>query len=175
MLNPNDGIKVGHSCDIRRRIVSRYIRSNPYCQLLYVMYTPHNVMIENNMKIRYDKELTMSNREFVQGIELEELIKTLHTLADSLKIDYTIETEEQITEFNKHILSYKEKKEITLDNTQQKIYSGITHLRKEIRILRSFYIKKGKKMKVITTPVFDIFTNKWSDIRESVKKTYELL
>jgi hypothetical protein len=193
ILNPKDGIKIGHSGDITGRIVSGYRTSNPLCQLLYVMYTPHSVMMENNMKIRYDKELTMSNREFVQGIGVEELIKTLHTLADSLKIDYTIETEEQITQFNKHILSYQEKKEIKFDNTQKRC-GGITHLTEESRILTldkffkhagnhdgvarlckecyltGVYGDKRKKRKVVTIPVFDIFTNKWCNLCESVKE-----
>ena len=96
-------IKIGVSGDITDRIAG-FRTNTPFCKLLYVMYTPGNLMIESNMKMRHEENLTFNNREFISNIPLEELIKDLHMFADILKTPFEIETEEELEKFNGHII-----------------------------------------------------------------------
>ena len=65
--------KVGMSRDITERI-SNYRTSNLFCKVLFVLYTEDCVLLETNMKRRYEKELNPNNREFITDVTTEDLI-----------------------------------------------------------------------------------------------------
>jgi hypothetical protein len=100
-------IKVGHSSDITNR-VSGFRTSNPFCKVLMVLYTYHSNVLETNMKMKYEKYLKPNNSEFITGIEIEELKKQLVNFANSLDFEYTIENDEEIDKFNRHIIKENE-------------------------------------------------------------------
>jgi hypothetical protein len=192
-------IKVGFTGKITNRI-SGYRTSNPYCKLLYVLYTSDNQILESAMKKKYDKELRPNNREFITGVPEEDLIISLTDISELLNIDYTTETQEELDQFNNHIIR---KEDIVIDEDEKKYLDslppykrcgGITHLTEEsrkvaienyfknfgnkdgiARICKECYLvgvygDKRKKRKVVTIPKFDTTTHKWCNLCENVKE-----
>jgi hypothetical protein len=97
------GYKLGGSGDINGRF-SNYRTSNPFAQLLYVIYTDKAFELENIIKLKYDSNLILTNREFIINVPIEELIESTRTAAKMLNLSYTEETQEEIDKFNEHII-----------------------------------------------------------------------
>ena len=96
-------IKVGYTGSITDR-VSGYRTGIPLCKLLFVIYTQRNVLIESNIKARYENELLPNNSEFITGISLETLISDILNIAETLKSPYSLETQEEMDNFNRNII-----------------------------------------------------------------------
>ena len=199
MVGENDDknvlkIKVGYTGNITNRI-SGFRTSSPYCKLLYLMYTPHGLAIESNMKVRYENDLIPNNREFITNVPLKELIKYLKIFADSLRTTYIIESDEELEKFNSHIVPIENIDNINLieEIKTEKRCGGITHTTEESRMLTldkffkhagnrdgvarlckecyltGVYGDKRKRRKVVTIPQFNIETHKWCNRCQSVK------
>ena len=184
-------IKVGFTSNITNRIAG-FRTSSPFCKVLYLVYTPHALSIENNMKLRYEKELEPNNREFITGVLLEELIKYIHIFAENLRTTFIVETNEELDKFNGHIVPIEKIEEIQMSTHIR--CGGITHLTEEsklvpisnfykhsgnkngiARLCKDCYIKstygdKRKRRKVVTIPQFNIETHKWCNLCETVKE-----
>lgn len=188
-------IKVGHSSDITNR-VSGFRTGNPFCKVLFVMYTYNSEIIEKSMKTKYEKYLKPNNSEFITDIDTETLKNDIITIATMLNSEYILETEEELNKFNKHIITEDEVEEIN-DNKiidGKKRCGGLHHDTEESRLLPiSEYFKnkgnpdgyarlckecyligvygdKRKKRKVIVIPEFDATTHKWCNLCESIKE-----
>ena len=139
-------IKFGHTGDVTDR-TSTYRTSNPYCKLLCVMYVQQNVTIETFLKIRYEKELQPNNSEFVSGIPVEILINDLKEIAESLRVPYSFETQEELDKFNRNVIPISEVEEnkeeleeeigeiIEYDSTTTRRCGGVHHETEESRML----------------------------------------
>ena len=190
--------KVGLSRDITDR-VGGYRTSNPFCKLLFVMYTEDYVLLEASIKRKYDKELYPNNREFITNTKTEDLVDGIKKLADMLNINYTLETEQELNTFNEHNVkltmlleeSDEEKKEEIIIT---KRCGGITHETEESRLLPlskffkncgnedgvnrlckdcyliGVYGDKRKVKKVVHIPEYDKDMYKWCNLCESVKE-----
>jgi hypothetical protein len=135
--------KVGMSRDITERI-SSYRTSNPFCKVLFVLYTEDCVLLETIMKRRYEKELNPNNREFITDVKTEDLIKNMIEIAKITSLNYTIETDQELEIFNDHNvkLTYQTQSHIeNADNEDQKSQpltkrcGGVTHKTEESRFL----------------------------------------
>jgi hypothetical protein len=188
-------IKVGITSDITNR-VSGFRTSNPFCKVLMVLYTYDCEIIEKCMKNRYKKFLVPNNSEFITGIDIEELKKRILEIANVAGCEYTIESDEEIEKFNKHIIKEDEVDETNEDEIidARKRCGGMHHETEESRILPlSEYFKnksnvdgysrlckncfligvygdKRKRRKVVVIPTFDTTTHKWCNLCESVKE-----
>jgi hypothetical protein len=192
-------VKFGMSGAITARI-GGYRTSNPYCKVLSVMYTEESLLLENMLRKKYDKKLLLSNREFISNVPLGELVAVLKSLADSLELSYTFESEEELEKFNSHILPLnileeppqsQEEKEVEIPT---KRCGGFTHTTEESRMvavnkffknagnsdgynrickdchLTAVYGDKRKIQKVVKIPKYDKSTHKWCNRCESVKE-----
>ena len=190
-------IKVGISSDITNR-VSGFRTSNPFCKVLMVLYTYNCEVIEKCMKNYYQKFLVPNNSEFITGVDIEELKKKLIDTANFIEreCEYTIESDEEIEKFNKHIIKEDEVDETNEDEIVDgnKRCGGMCHDTDESRILPlSEYFKnksnvdgysrlckncfltgvygdKRKRRKVVVIPTFDTTTHKWCNLCENVKE-----
>jgi len=152
--NDKLNFKIGQSGNITDRI-SGFRTSSPLCKILFLMYTPLNIDIERNMKIRYEKELLLNNREFISDVPLIELIDSVIKFAEFFRTNYTIETEEELKKFNGHIISLKDIDKIEIDEEEKefnkdgklKRCGGPTHVTKESRYLslNEFYKNSGNR------------------------------
>lgn len=106
-------LKIGKSDNITGRI-SGFRTSSPLCKLMFLMYTNKHHVIESQMKDIYEDHRP-DGREFIQDIPLEDLKQHFIQLADILRSDYRIETEDQLNDFNKHLLTEEEAQE-EIDN-----------------------------------------------------------
>jgi len=185
--------KVGQTSDITNR-VSGYRTANPFCRVMCVMYVHENLIIEKNMKIRYQKQLLPNNSEFITGVDIETLKDALFNFASILNCEYTLETDEEINKFNRHIISVDdviEDEQLVVDG--KKRCGGLHHDSDESRMvplseyfknksnrdgyarickecyLIGVYGDKRKKRKVVTIPKFDTTKQKWCNLCESVK------
>ena len=186
--------KVGQTSDITNR-VSGYRTANPFCRVMFVMYVNENIMIEKSMKIRYEKHLLPNNSEFISGVSIEKLKEDLFKVAEVLNCEYTLETDEEINKFNRHIISVDEVVEeddnqvvdgkkrcggLHHDNEESRMVSlseyfknksnkdGYARICKECYLI-GVYGDKRKKRKVVTIPLFDTTKQKWCNLCESVK------
>jgi len=92
-------IKVCISSDITNRVAD--IRTScPFCKVLMVMYTDHSDVLQKNIRVKYED----INNEFLTGVTINELKESLITFANLLGLEYTIENDEEIGKFNKHII-----------------------------------------------------------------------
>ena len=187
--------KIGQTSDLTNR-VSGFRTSNPFCKVIMVLYTEKNIDLEKNMKIKYEKQLLPNNSEFVTGVSKETLIENLLKIADILSLEYTVESEEELHKFNRHIIHEKDVVEIneekitdgmkrcggfrhkTEEERQQPLtnffkhgshHDGRARLCKECYLV-GVYGDKRKKKKVVTIPEFDTTTHKWCNRCESVKE-----
>lgn len=196
----NDGnikIKIGQTGNISDR-VSGFRTSSPYCKLLFLMYTHENIMLEKAMKTRYSQNLIPNNREFINDVSADELIKQAHNLAQILNIEYTVEPDEELEKFNGNIIQKEDESEEKepdkkSDEIQMKRCGGITHKTEESRMLPmdQFFRNKSnadqhsrlckecylvgvygdqrKRRKQVVIPDHNTTTHKWCNRCESVK------
>lgn len=95
-------IKVCNSIDITKR-VSEFRSYNPLCEVLFVIYTntDNSVLTKQCAKIKYAKFL---DNECIKGVDIEELKNFLLSFMKCINSTYTVESEEEIDKFNKHII-----------------------------------------------------------------------
>jgi hypothetical protein len=191
-------IKIGHTTDITNRIQG-FRTSNPFCKILFLMYCPESFMIEKNMKVKYTK-LRPNDSEFIDGILLDSLQDEIVHLAEFLDQPYTLADNNDINEFNNHIITANEAKEMQIvepideKGQQLKRCGGITHTTEESRFLtldnfyknagnrdgvnrlckechiQSTYGDKRKRRKIVAIPKYDTTTHKWCNLCETVKE-----
>lgn len=82
------------------------------------MYTDQHHDIEKHMKRIYEDNRP-NDREFIEGVPLEDLKHHFIKLADVLQSNYQIETHEQLTEFNKHLITEEEAQEDIEKETEE--------------------------------------------------------
>ena len=188
-------IKVGHSSDVTQR-VSGFRTSNPFCKVLFVMYTYNSEVVEKAMKTKYERFLEPNNSEFISNISFEELKESLLSIANMLSCDYTIEADEELEKFNNHIIHEDEVEEINDEKIVDgmKRCGGLHHDTEESRILSldKFFKNKSnkdgyarlckecyltgqygddrKKRKVISIPEYDVSIYKWCNLCENAKE-----
>lgn len=144
-------LKIGKSENITGRI-SGFRTSSPLCKLMFLMYTDRHNVIESEMKRIYEANRP-NDREFIEGIPLEDLKQHFIDLANILRSNYRIETEEQLHEFNKHLVAEQEVMETEEDDTTEteeptmKRCGGHYHKTEEERMvpLQMFYRHKSHK------------------------------
>jgi hypothetical protein len=188
--------KVGLSRDITDSI-SGYRTANPFCKLLFVMYTEDYTLMETNIKRRFQDELYPNNREFITGVTTEKLIDSIKNIADMLSIKYTLETEDQLDIFNKHNIKIigggvkEDEPEEPLPEITKRC-GGLTHMTEESRFLPlsnffknsgnedgvnrickdchlvGVYGDKRKIRKIVKIPEYDEVTQKWCNRCEKV-------
>jgi len=190
-------IKIGSSGSITER-VSQYRTPNPYCKLLFLLYTNENLLLENMLKTKYSSELYANNSECIIGIDSEILINDIKNMCNFLNLEYTIELQEEIDNFNRNIISIENIDEleypiIEINTTNTKRCGGLRHETEESRFLSidNFFKNKSnkdgysslckecyllgrygdnrKKRKVIVIPKYDITTSKWCNRCETVR------
>jgi hypothetical protein len=189
------GFKIGRTDNLTNRI-GQYRTSNPFCKLLYVMYVEDNVFVEKFIKTKYNKNLLMKNREFIVGVDSEEVAKSMKNFVELSDIPYKIESLEELTEFNSHIVLIDEEK--THDVLKEpeivlKRCGGALHKTEEERMLTldKFHKNKGnvdgvnrickqcykfftfgencKIVKVVPIPPHDNLIEKWCNKCEKIK------
>lgn len=188
--------KIGQTSDITNR-VSGFRTSNPFCKVIMVLYTEKNIDLEKSMKNKYERYLLPNNSEFVTGVSKEVLIENLLKLADIHEYKYTIESEEELHKFNRHIIHEKDVVEVNEDEITDdgmKRCGGFRHKTEEERLqpltnffkhgshkdgrarlckecyLVGVYGDNRKKKKVVTIPDYDTTTHKWCNRCESVQE-----
>lgn len=191
-------IKIGQSGDLTNR-VSTYRTSNPYCKLLFVAYTNQSTLIETNMKLKYEKKLYANNSECITDVEVSTLINDIKNICCILNVEYTIESDEELENFNRNIIPLDKADEILediieVDSTKFKRCGGLSHNDEKSRMisLDQFFKNKGnkdglsrlckecyligrygdkrKRRKVVVIPKFDILTHKWCNRCENVRE-----
>ena len=186
--------KIGQTGDITAR-VSGFRTSNPFCKVIAILYSDNNMELEKSLKLRYQEQLLPNNSEFVTGITKEILKEDLVKLADIHNLKYTMETEEELKKFNRHIILEKD----VVDEEEKipegmKHCGGLYHETEESRIqpLTNYFKNKGnkdgysrlckecfligvygdkrKKRKVVVIPEHDTSFQKWCNLCETVKE-----
>ena len=191
--------KIGQTGDITSR-VSGFRTSNPFCKVISVVYTDKNIDLEKSMKIKYEQQLLPNNSEFVSGVSKEILKEDLFKIADILNLNYTMETDDELQKFNRHILLEKDVEEVDddkVDHKDRKRCGGLTHKTEESRMqpfsnffkhkahkdghsrlckecyLVGVYGDKRKRRKVIAIPDHDSSVQKWCNLCENLKEHKE--
>jgi hypothetical protein len=103
-------LKIGKSENITGR-VSGFRTSSPLCKLMFLMYTDRHNVIESEMKRIYEDNRP-NDREFIEGVPIKNLKQHFIDLATILRSNYRVETEEQLSEFNKHLITEEEAQEV---------------------------------------------------------------
>lgn len=199
-LNDTDSMryKIGQTGNITNR-VSAFRTSNPFCEVISVIYSAHNIDLERSLKIKYEKQLFPNNSEFVTGMSRETIQEDILQLAKVLNIDYTIETKDELAKFNRHIINESDVEKIEVVSTPDgfKRCGGQYHKTEESREqpLINFYKQKCNKdghsrlckecysiskygenrrqRKVVDIPKYDTTSSKWCNVCESVKQHNE--
>jgi len=193
----NHKIKIGQTGNISDR-VSGFRTSSPYCQLMFLMYTNENLMLEKAMKVKYNKHLIPNNREFINDVPVDELIRQVQNIATVLNIEYTVEHQDELDRFNGNRVedepeTNEEQEKEDEDDDRMKRCGGITHRTEESRMLpiHQFFKNKStrdgyarlckecylvgvygdrrKRRKQVVPPPFDTSTHKWCNRCEQVK------
>jgi hypothetical protein len=185
--------KIGQTADITNR-VSGFRTSSPFCKVIFVLYTENNIDLEKTMKIKYEKHLLPNNSEFVTGVSKETMIEHLLQVADIMNLRYTIESDEDIKKFNRHLITVEEINDDEILPTGLKRCGGFRHKTEEERMkpLTEFFKQKShkdgvarlckecylvgvygdnrKQRKKVVVPQFDPTTHKWCNRCENVKE-----
>jgi len=194
-------IRIGKTEDIFSHL-SNIWQIHPYCKLLFLVYTPWNNEIEENIKKIYENE-TSTCRNIIHGVSLDNVKDRILDMTKVFGMEYRVETEEEIQKFNAHIVS--EKPEQTTETktdedppcTTTKRCGGLTHKTEEERVLplsafsknksnsdgyarlckecylTGVYGDNRKRQKVVVIPAYNTTTHKWCNRCESVKKHEE--
>lgn len=148
----NMKLKIGKSENITGRI-SGFRTSSPLCKLMFLMYTDQHHDIEKHMKRIYEDNRPQ-DREFIEGIPLEDLKTHIINMAEVLKTNYRIETDEELCKFNKHLVTEEqagqeimEEDHTQTEKTTTKRCGGQWHSTEEERVLPLdlFYRHKSHK------------------------------
>lgn len=139
-------LKIGKSDDITNRI-SGFRTINPHCKLKFLLYTPLNTQLEDALKSIYEEQRP-ENREFIHGISLQDLKSHIEEIAKSFRMEYRVETEEELEKFNMHIIPEEQAEEIAQqleeeakaeaekpEEEKTKRCGGTTHKTEEERVL----------------------------------------
>jgi hypothetical protein len=194
----NPIIRIGKTDDILNHI-SGIWKINPYCKLLFLIYTKWNIEIEENIKKIYEDQ-SNTCRNVIYGVSFDDLTNHIIDMTEVFHSEYRVETNEELEIFNSNINSDKvqspstediEKK--TDDNIKTKRCGGLTHKTEEDRILpfsafsknksnsdgharlckecylTGVYGDNRKRQKVIAIPTYDPNTQKWCNRCENVK------
>ena len=186
--------KIGQTGDITAR-VSGFRTSNPFCKVIAILYSDNNIDLEKSLKLRYQEQLLPNNSEFVTGVSREILKEDLLKLADIHNFKYTMETEEELQKFNRHIILEKdvaEEEEKTPEGIKH--CGGLHHTTEESRVqpLTNYFKNKGntdgysrlckecfligvygdkrKRRKVVVIPEHDVTFQKWCNLCETIKE-----
>ena len=147
-------IKIGFAGKITDRACP-YRTSNPYCKLLFLIYSNDSALIEKTLKHKHEKNLYSSNSECIADIELEVLINDVLAICELLNIEYTRETEEEIEKFNRNVIPIDQVESelkddldgevIEIDSEKIKRCGGIHHTTEQSRMLplTEFFKNKG--------------------------------
>lgn len=190
-----DEIKVGSTNNVNQRM-SDFRTASPYNKLLFVMYTPNHLILEQAMKKKYEESLSLNNREFISE-SLETLKKSMIEIANLLSLKYVILDEDEIDNFNENIIPMAiENREVEIPEGTQRC-GGRFHETEESRILTfdkyfankseknginrlckecyltGVYGDKRKRRKVVAIPTFNPMIEKWCNLCETVKKHSE--
>jgi hypothetical protein len=180
--DPDDPkIKIGQTKDVTNYRIGTFRTSNPFCKLLFVMYSPDSILIEKNMKTKYAKELYPNNSEFVANVDVNELIDSCIAICDLLNISYELESEEELQKFNRHIITVEEaenmlesdEEEIEIDtNNGFRRCGGITHKTEEERMqpITNFFKNKSNRSGVARLCKECYLTGVYGDKRKRRKK-----
>ena len=153
--NNDTKLKIGKSENITDRI-SGFRTISPFCKLEFLMYTDKHHLIESQMKSIYEDNRP-NDREFITGIPFEDIKQHFIEMATALRSNYTIETTENLQEFNQHIVTQEEAVEIIDKMTEEekdeivcpttKRCGGQWHTSEEDRIvpMNMFYLNKSHK------------------------------
>lgn len=148
--------KVGMSRDITDR-VGGYRTANPFCKVLFILYTEDCVLLETVIKRKFEPQIYLNNREFITGIETEKIKNTIRDIADMMGLQYTMETQEELDEFNNHNIKLTRQPDIqdaasasasaSVPILLTKRCGGITHTTEESRMvpLNDFFRNKGNE------------------------------
>jgi hypothetical protein len=185
--------KIGQTGDITNR-VSGFRTSSPFCKVIFVLYTDNNVDLEKTMKIKYEEHLLPNNSEFVTGVSKETMIEHLLQVADIMNLRYTIESDDELRKFNRHLITVEEINDDEILPTGLKRCGGFRHKTEEERMrpLTEFFKQKShkdgvarlckecylvgvygdnrKRRKKVVIPQFDPTTHKWCNRCENVKE-----
>lgn len=189
-------LKIGRTDDIMSHF-SNIRKINPYCKLLFLMYSQLNTDIEDAILKIYGQS-SNTCRSIVNGVSFEDLVQHIIDLAEVFRCKYEVETIEQLENFN----SYAVRNEQPIADTPAesndipttKRCGGLTHKTEEERILplSAFFKNKNnsdgharlckecyltgvygdqrKRRKIVVIPQFDPNTHKWCNRCESVKE-----
>ena len=138
-------IKVGCTKDITERVTG-YRTSNPFCEVIFLLYTDDYDFLENMVIKSYEKNLLLTNREFIQNIDNQKVIDKIKQFADILNLEYQIEMDTELEKFNLYTEKGIEQvvvvnEEPVVENIEQlpveltKRCGGITHETEESRFL----------------------------------------
>lgn len=190
----NQRIKIGFTKDITDR-VTVYRTSNPFCKLLFVMYTEDCILLETSIKRKYEKERFPKNSEFICNVCVETLIKEIKNFAELINIKYSIEEENELITFNRHNIEFTEDEKDESEEPLPEITKrcgGLTHTTEESRFLPlsnffknsgnedgvnrickdchlvGVYGDKRKIRKIVKIPEYDEVTQKWCNRCEKV-------
>lgn len=198
----NDGdssttkIKIGKTSNITDRI-SGFRTSNPYVNLLFLVYTPHFNQIESNIKAKYESKLNPNNHEFLSDVTFEELKDSIIRFADMLGAEYSIENEDELDKFNTHIIKIEDVKEDEINKDKLIRCGGHRHKTEEDRylttdnffknktnktgfsrlckncILTTIYGENRRKVEKTVIPNYDITTHKWCNRCKNIRRLDE--
>lgn len=198
-LDTTSKIKVGCTGDITNR-VSGYRTSNPFCKLLFVVYTHDHTMVEKCMKMTYQKNLEPNNSEFITDVPFAEIQAKLESILQMLHVGHTVESAEELEKFNQHNVPEEKVDTIPVDDHYDhnlKRCGGFGHKEEESRMLprEAFFKNKStsdgyarickecyltlqygdnrKRKKVVSIPDFDVSTHKWCNLCSKVRNQTE--
>jgi len=189
-------LKIGKTSNITER-VSGFRTSNPYVQLLFLLYTPNFTLVESFIKTKYDANLSPNNHEFFTGVGLDDLRTSILEFSAMLGSDFLVEKEEELEKFNTHIIRVEDVTENQIQDTRLFRCGGHRHVTEGDRylttenffrnkttktgfsrlckncILTSVYGENRKIREKTIIPEYDITTHKWCGRCKTVRPLQE--
>ena len=83
-------MKFGITGNINERL-QEYRTIVPECKILFLVYLESNKLLEDNIKIKYNKILTHQNHEYIINIDIDIFVISIKRLLKFLNIESTIE------------------------------------------------------------------------------------
>lgn len=146
--------KIGQTSDMNSRM-SVYRTSNPFSEVVTVIYCEKNILLENIIKTRYEEYLQPKNSEFIYGFSRQTLLNGVLDLAETLKLKYTVESGEELNKFNcvEQVKNDEENdeddqvKDDQVKDIEKKRCPGSCHILEEDRLLPVDKFAKNKNKK----------------------------